>query len=228
MKSKYSLYLITAVLSVLFSCSRNLDNYPAPDSRIYGSILNEATGEPVPSEEPNGFRIRLMAEAYGDATPIDFWGKADGSFQNTKVFTGTYRVVPIEGAFLPPDTQQVKISGSTEVNFKVTPFLSINASAKAGSKTIITEYTISRSTIADKIIVCKSLMATYPTLSNTVFDKAITHNLSAIDDNSVLSTHFKDTIPDVQSGTYYVRITAATNNALNKYNYSTVMKVEVP
>jgi hypothetical protein len=59
--------------------------------------------------------------------------------------------------------------------------------------------------------------------------KAITHNLPGIDDNSILSAQLSDTIRDVQSeDTYYVCIPAATNNALNKYNYGTVMKAEVP
>lgn len=220
---------MTAAISVLFSCSGKLDNYPAPDAQIFGSIVDDATGEAVPSEEPNGFRIRMISDTYEDATPIDFWGKADGTYQNKRVFSGKYSIVAIEGAFFPADTQQVTISGATEVNFKVTPFLSITASAKAGEHSIITAYTISREKVGNKITACKSLISSHPTLSNTVFDKAITHNLSAIDDNVILSTQFSDTIPDVQAGkTYYVRITAATANALNKYNYSTVMKVEMP
>lgn len=223
------LYITMVALTVLYSCAGDNDNYAAPDAQVYGSILDEITGEPVPSEQPNGFRIRLITEEYAEPTPIDFWGKADGTFQNKKVFSGKYQVIPIEGAFFPADTQQVTISGSTEVNFKVTPFLSISADATASSNTIITKYTISRSRAGNKITVCKSLVATYPAISNSVFDKAITHNLSAMDDLSILSTQFSDTIRDVQSGgTYYVRITAATNNALNKYNYSKVMKVEVP
>ncbi len=217
------------ILSISYSCTGDHDNYVAPDAKIYGSILDEATGKPVPSEQPNGFRIRLITEEYDEPTPIDFWGKANGTFQNKRVFSGKYKVIPIEGAFFPADTQEVTISGSTEINFKVTPFLSITATATVASNKIVTKYTISRNRVGDKITVCKSLMATYPTLSNSVFDKAITHNLSAIDDNSILSTEFSDTIRDVQSKeTYYVRITAATDNALNKYNYSTVMKVDVP
>jgi hypothetical protein len=62
-------------------------------------------------------------------------------------------------------------------------------------------------------------MATYPTINDLIFDKAITYNLSSIDDNSILSAQFSDTIRDVQSDDpYYVRIPASTNNALNKYN----------
>ena len=229
MKLRQKLYIAITTLFALCSCARDNDNYAAPDAEIYGSIIDQVTNEPVPSEQPNGFRIRMISEAYGEPTPIDFWGKADGTFQNKKVFSGKYKVIPIEGAFFPVDTQQVVISGSTELNFKVIPFLSITASATADANTIVTKFTISRSRAGGKIKVCKSLIAPYPTLSNSVFDKAITRDLSGVDDETILSTEFRDTIPDVQPGkTYYVRVTAATENTLNKYNYSTVMKVETP
>jgi hypothetical protein len=138
-------------------------------------------------------------------------------------------VVPIEGAFFPVDTQEVNISGSVEVNFKVTPFLAISASATAGSGEITVKYTITRNRVGDKIINCRSLVAAYPAVSGTIFDKAVTHGLSTMDDQTILATTFADTISGLEGGkTYYVRVAAATNNALHKYNYSPVMKINLP
>lgn len=229
MKAKNIAYLYILAGLLLASCSKNVDNYPAPDAGIQGSLTDGQSGNPFQSEEPNGFRIRLIAEAYKDATPIDFWGKPDGTFENTKVFSGDYKVIPIEGAFFPVDTQEVSIAGLKQIDFKVTPFLTVTASATAHASSIVTQYKISRTRIEGKISTCKSLVSVHPAISNTVFDKAITHDLSEIDDDTILDTTFRDSVPDLKSGqTYYVRIAVYANNPLNKYNYSPVIKIAVP
>ncbi|GAA4310441.1 DUF3823 domain-containing protein [Compostibacter hankyongensis] len=221
--------LAISVLAAFASCTKNTDNYNPPDAGIHGAVVDAITGDSLQSEQPNGFRIRLIDEGYQDATPIDFWGMADGSFENSKVFSGTYKVVPIEGAFFPADTQEVAIKGMVEVQFKVTPFLTITASAAAEEGQIVTKYRISRDSVGDKITVCKSLVSTHPTISNSIFDKAVTHDLTGTDDNEILATEFTDTLPGLEGGkTYYVRIAAATNNALNKYNYSRIIKITLP
>lgn len=230
MNKKHILLLSFAgILFLLSSCSKNLDNYQAPNAGVYGSIIDSVTRQPLQTEEPNGFRVRLMDEQYANPIPIDFWGMANGSFKNTKVFAGAYKVIPIQGAFFPPDTQGVKISGMTQVNFTVTPYLSISASVDSTvANRIITTYRLSRARTADKIRVCESLVSRVPAVSSTVFDAVISHNLSAVTDSAALSVQYTDTIAGLKSGSvYYVRVGARTNNSANRFNYSPVFKVTV-
>lgn len=231
MKYKNSfLYCLLSAALLLTSCSH--DNYPMPDAGIKGAIVDNTTGDSVQTEEPNGIKIRLLEEAYGSSvSPIDFWAKPDGTFENANVFSGKYQVVPVEGAFFPADTTEVDITGEVEVTFKVTPYLTIDATATAGSKqgSVVVAYKISREKVADKIINCKALASAYPQVSNTINEYNISHDLSAQTDDAILQTNFSDTITGLNPGdTYYFRAAASTNNAYNKYNYSKIIELKIP
>lgn len=230
---KYKNILLFSLLSfpLLFtSCSH--DNYPAPNAGIKGSIVDMTTGDAVQTEQPNGIKVRLLEEAYGaNVSPIDFWAKPDGTFEDANVFSGKYRVVPVEGAFFPADTTEVDIQGSVEVNFKVTPYLTIAATATpaADKGTVKVDYKISREKVADKIISCKVLASAYPHVSNIINEFSVSHDLSGESDESILATGFTDNLTGLTSGeTYYFRVAASTNNPYNKYNYSPVIALKIP
>jgi len=213
---------------ILSSCTQ--DNYPAPNAGIMGVITDAITNAPVQTEQPNGIKIRLIEESYGNnVTPIDFWCKADGSFENSNVFADKYKIVPIEGAFFPADTAEVDVNGLKTVNFKVTPFLTITASVTPSVGSITTNYTISRTKVGDKITTCKTLVSSYPSVSNVINEFNVSHNISGDTDLAILSNQYSDSVTGLTSGnTYYVRVAACTNNANNKYNYSQIFTVKIP
>ncbi|MDR1416275.1 MAG: DUF3823 domain-containing protein [Prevotellaceae bacterium] len=133
--------LLCAPLS-LGSCDLfELDNYEAPAETLQGEVVDVATGERVLTDQGSeGIRIRLTELSWtGVETPThnpDFWCKPDGSFQNTKLFKGTYNI-RIDGPFIPlvrenadgiplaDETQTMEISGVTQVKFEVQPFLKV-------------------------------------------------------------------------------------------------------
>lgn len=213
---------------LLFSACSKIDNYSGPNATIKGSVIDNMTNKPIQTEAPNGFYIRLE-ENHSNSTPLNFSGMANGTFQNAAVFAGSYKVVPITGAFFTPDTAIVNVSGVTNVDFTVTPYLEVAATATAVAGGVVVKYNISRSVVSDKIIESKSVASLTPKVSSTVFNQQVTNNLSGIADEDVLSTEFTDTITGLQSGkTYYVRAAAKTNNSNNKYNYSEVIQISVP
>jgi len=216
---------------MFFAWGCKLDNYKSPHAGIKGKIIDSITNKPLQTVEPHGFRIRLIEinKKYKSPTPIDFWGKADGTFKNSKLFADTYKVIPIEGAFFEPDTMEVNIKGMKSVNFTVTPFLELtNVSVTPISKGAIVKYQISKSPKSNKILTSKSLASQYPTVGNTVFDKEVSHDLSNIPDSTIVNMQFADTLKGLTSGkTYYIRAAAETNNANNRYNYSKVFKVSI-
>ena len=105
-------------------CSCGLDNYDAPTASLSGAIIDKETKENVPGQAQNGTKIR-MYEFYNDewsVQPNDSWVSQDGTFSNTAVFTGKYKILA-EGPFETVEPIEMEVSGSKQMNFEVTPFL---------------------------------------------------------------------------------------------------------
>jgi hypothetical protein len=122
------------------SCSLfRIDNLDLPAETIKGTITDVATGEPVLTEQNSrGIRVRLTELSWGDNVTHnpDFYARDNGTYQNTKIFKGNYNVrvdgpfIPIvretgEGDVIEDGSVTCDISGVTEVNFKVKPFLKV-------------------------------------------------------------------------------------------------------
>ena len=126
MKKILCLFLGAAILS-LSSCFK-LDNWDEPDCTIHGTVTDSYTGQPLLSSQ-NDWQIRTWERSWGEkgaTTNQDLRIKQDGTYQNTKYFAGTYDILPYNGPFWPMDTiKNFKISGSTELNFTVTPYVQI-------------------------------------------------------------------------------------------------------
>ena len=77
--------LISALIPLLCSCT--VDTYDTPSETLTGKLVCP-DGSPLITEQPNGFKIRLNEVVGGNVTnlPQDFWGRADGTFTNTKIF----------------------------------------------------------------------------------------------------------------------------------------------
>jgi hypothetical protein len=227
--------LINIILTLLLvtlasSCFKEIDNYDAPNAGITGIVTDNTTNSGIQSEQPNGFQIRLLEIGYTNVIPIDFWGKADGSFKNTQLFADKYKVIPIQGPFLMPDTLVVTLSGLTTVNFTVTPFMTVMASTpQVVSKNVIVNYTLSKpAQISDNITRCLTMASKVPAVSNAINDYNVSHDISGMTYQDIVSTQFSDTLKNLPSGSFYVRVGARTNNGLGKYNYSKVFPVTIP
>ena len=226
---RVNLFLIILFLIILSSCSK-VDNYSAPNAGITGSVIDNTTNLGIQTEQPNGFQIRLIEQGYSNVIPLDFWGKADGSFKNTQLFANTYKVIPIQGPFLMPDTIVVPISGLTTVKFTVTPFMTVIASIpQVISKNVVINYTLTKpAIITDNIIQCLTMAAKVPSVSNSVNDYKVSHDLSGMTYPNIAAKQFSDTLKNLPSGSFYVRVGARTSNGQSKYNYSQVFSIIIP
>lgn len=116
-----------------------LDNYEAPGETIQGEVVDVATGDPVLTDQASaGIRVRLTETSWGENATHnpDFNCMPNGTFQNTKLFKGTYNI-RIDGAFVPiyredasgnviyNETQNKDIKGTVKVKFEVQPFLKV-------------------------------------------------------------------------------------------------------
>lgn len=124
MKTFKYIPLLLLSLSVFSACEK--DNYAAPEQTFYGSFIDKQTREPFQTAIGNtGIRIRMMEYSWSDnPQPYDFNAKMDGTFQNTRIFAGSYGVTP-EGAFVPLPEEMIDIQGEVSKTYEVEPLLRI-------------------------------------------------------------------------------------------------------
>jgi hypothetical protein len=222
-------YLFTAVL--FFSCE--IDNYDAPDGTLTGRIIDGVTGNPILTEQPNGFQIRYEEISWSD-TPVaqTFWGKADGTFNNTRLFAGKYRVTPVNGAFVQPDPKEVDVSSgkTTSVDFTVTPYISFsNVSIVKEGNTVRATFTLSKN-VAAATLMDYNVFATgaTPYVGIELFDNDIstgTVSISEADFGVPISVLLPANF--VSGKTYYIRVGARCQNPVNRYNMTEVVKIQM-
>ncbi|MCD7978576.1 MAG: DUF3823 domain-containing protein [Tannerellaceae bacterium] len=231
---KYIQFFFCVSLLVCIVACEKLDNYDEPAETLTGKVIDQVTGEPLITEQPNGYRIKLSEISWSEnPEPEYFWGKADGTFNNTKLFAGTYEVSPVEGAFFDVSPQTVEIKGRVELEFKVIPYLSVATSGVElkGGNTLEVIYTISRSQTGDKILDSRVFVSTNPNVGTNILitDLSPLNNLSETPDEVVLETTYTEAITGLEKGqTYYVRVGARTDNPNKRYNFTPVTAVTIP
>ena len=94
--------LALSFLTVGFTACE-MDNYDAPDATLQGKFINKVTGENLETSQGQGnmkLRIKEISYAHGDesivVTEQNLNIMQDGTFQNTKLFAGTYEMWPKE------------------------------------------------------------------------------------------------------------------------------------
>lgn len=225
MRNKW-LYILGFFAMLLASACSQLDNYAEPAETLTGKIIDRVTGEPLVSEQPNGFRIRLLETSWSETPqPEYFWGKADGTFVNTKIFAGTYEVTPVEGAFFDVEPRSIEIKGKVNVDFEVIPYLSIDVLQieRTSPETLEVSYRFSRSKIGDKILDSRVFVSTNPNVGTNIMDADLSpmRDFSEIDDIDALSNTYVEKIEGLNpKKTYYVKVGARTNNSSKRYNFS--------
>lgn len=215
---------------IISSCTK-VDNYEAPNETLKGSVIDNITGKPILTEQPNGFRIKVVEKSWSEnAQPEYFWGKPDGTFTNTKLFAGTYEITPVDGAFFDAVPQTINIKGINETTFTVTPYLNVTANVTVSGTSLTVSYKISRTQVGDKILDAAVFVSlNNPNVGTNVTDKTVRRDFMNIADTTILDSNYSETVSGLDSGkTYYVRVGARTNNPLKRYNFTEVFKIVIP
>jgi len=222
--------ILCTLASIVLVASCKVDTYSLPDARLHGALVCD-DGTNLITEQPNGFKIRLYEIVNGKKStiPQDFWGKADGTFNNSKIFKGNYIVQPIEGAFFDVDPVEIRIEGDVTLNFDVTPFCTITANITSNGSDIIAKYKITKDPAAGKIETARLLITKWnPNVGMNYVDKEVVRDLSSVTDETIQKTTYSETVLDyVEEGvTYYARVAVLCSNTSGRYNMSEVIKIE--
>jgi hypothetical protein len=128
---------IAIVLCCLTATNCEIDNYDGPDATIQGTIYDHRN---QPLEVNQGAGIIRAREGSWAKDADSYVGnqtlkvQQDGTYRHTKWFSGEYRMLPYSGAFFPYDDEKqdaddagelIRISGTTTLDFSVTPYLTI-------------------------------------------------------------------------------------------------------
>ncbi|GHT01907.1 hypothetical protein FACS189421_14510 [Bacteroidia bacterium] len=105
-----------------------IDNWDAPDANIHGRIIDSYTGENLVMDH-NDWQIKIWERSWTVSVPNEqsLAVKNDGTYNNDKLFAGTYDMLPYDGPFWPIDTVKgvAFTKKGTVQDFTVTPYLQI-------------------------------------------------------------------------------------------------------
>ena len=244
---------ISFITALLFICSSCLnDNYDGPNANFHGKIIDVETGEPVQSEQPNGFQIRFTEVSWGtNAQAQSFWGMQDGSFnwdylfgyegskyQGSPYKVATYVVEPFDGAFDLEDgkkTIEVKPGQRISVEFKVSPFIRIESSYELNGTDLTVKYKMKRSekkssTKYKAAGVIVSSRTKFLSASNNVggkedeFSKMLSSlQLGSYKDGKELTSTVK-----LDAGKQYWMTVGGCLQGTDRWNYTPIVEIKVP
>lgn len=251
------LYYIFGLSALLFSsCGYfEYDNYEAPNSGLEGIVVDRKTNEPLQAEAANSYKVEYYELSWEEAGHANtqsqfFWGKDDGTFLNTKIFAGKYRVTLKEGAFYAPEPEIVYLEKKrlTRLDYSVIPYARVNIDeiTLVGSKqnNLEIKYTIEDT---EKEINTEGLDEGLYTLSEAqVFISSKSPNVGMNNSETKYTIKAKKefergdyepgipfqviekNVKKLNPGKYWVRIGVRTANPQKRYNFSPIKEIVVP
>jgi hypothetical protein len=243
MKKIYCICTFIALLFCLNSCK--VDNYDGPDAGISGQILDQ-NGVPLQLEQgSSSMRIKLEELSWQDAnptasiTPQYLNLKQDGSFINTKLFSGRYKMTPIEGPFFPYNVagDTVQLAGSIVKNFTVVPYLEVSwvtAPSLDNSNYIVASVKFKRNSVsgvtAPDVKNARLCISTTQYVGNNNYDSQLisgTVTVTNSQEGQTLSFKTSRAVKYLHTS-YYVRVGICCSDTYKKYNYTNIKQVDVP
>jgi hypothetical protein len=238
-------YTLLGMALVAFSSCYKTDNWAAPDAQVSGNIIDSYTGKPLLSSQAD-WSIRIWERSWKESVPVNqsIPVKQDGTYNNSKLFAGTYDMLPYGGPFWPTDTlKNVAIGGSgkTATDFTVIPYLQLtDFETSLQGTNLILKFRLK----APKRVGLPNIVEVKPYLSLTEFvgesnyiniaeynNKRIQINkpwLTEVGDVETSNVYTIGPLPVKSGYTYNVRVGANVNDANRKYNYSEIKQVVVP
>lgn len=238
MKKIYYICLLVAFVFFMASCENDIDNYDMPNGGIFGTVIDEQTGEaiPFPVEGGSGVMVSLTEIETGATAPITFRANQDGTYRNTKVFNGYYRIsfgnCPVVGIA----EEYVEIKGQTEFDILALPFSRISANASISADNEITvNYEVET---LDPSFVLKNVQvmwnyapgvdinnANHANIATKGSAASGSHLFELLNDREFVENHYKIVS---NKNKIYVRVSATTEVAsMSNTNYSKVIELTI-
>jgi hypothetical protein len=243
------LFIGLCFLLIDFSSCSGIDNYPAPSETLKGTVFDSINGTPLQTEVGGGgYQIELDELSWSaNPTPYYFNSMQDGTYQDTKLFSGQYRI-SIVGAFVPlvqydsngnvivDKRKIVDIKGVTTVNFNVEPFLRVEWIGEPkinADGTVTVQVKVTRGTnnpnFQQNINDVTLFVNEYQYIGNNEYDSRFTNKYNG-DANAIIGDTISITTlaPPTSGETWYLRVGARISYGQNLYNYNQPVEITMP
>lgn len=117
-------FLVACLAMAATSCE--IDDFPGPDSQVFGAIRDSLDGALVEQDIQTGSQIEV--QELGFPTLVSqFWViKNNGEYRNNLVFSNDYDIYMRNGNFFPYTLREVSITpGENEIDFRVVPYIRV-------------------------------------------------------------------------------------------------------
>jgi len=224
-------------LFFVFSCTKK-DNVAGPDSGFQGNIIDSVTGKNLVTET-GGVQIELKQLSWStNPSPYDIPSKPDGSFEDTRIFSGHYSVIPTQGAFWPVDSILKDISGITTQDFTVVPYLEIaNLTHVQDADSLVMTFQLQapRTNGLPQIIDATEFVNNTTLVGGGAFisqfkdESSSTVTINSNWSSAIAATTYRTVVHNLQPGwTYYARVGVRVNDSYKQYNLSDIVQVVMP
>ena len=237
---------VIGTLLLMGNSCKKVDNFDGPAETLQGHIIDGTTKQNVQSEVSGdngaGTRIKLLEISWSDnPTPLYLATKQDGTYTNTKVFAGTYKIIA-EGAFVPMDlagsdqTQTVSVKSVTTVDFTVDPFLRlawVGEPVTNPDGSVSVQVTVTRGTantaFQQAVINLGLFISPSEYVGNNNYDSRYSTVLSytGTAGNAIVGQTITLTSKPLPKRDWFLRLGSRIAFGTNRYNYSTIKMVTI-
>ncbi|MEO2073578.1 MAG: DUF3823 domain-containing protein [Zunongwangia sp.] len=221
---KYILYSLISISMVLAGCE--LDNFDAPKAMLEGQVTYQ--GEPI-SVRSNSAEFQIWQDGYALNELIPVFIAQDGTY-SVSLFEGEYKLVRRGGdPWLPQlnDTIVVQVSGNTQVDVPVTPYINIsNENFQINGSTLSANFQIDQ-IVADTNVQEISIMLSRNILVDrniNDFNKVIELKSFEFGTSNSVAIEIPESLRD--EGYLFVRIGAKSSMA-NELIYTNAQKIDL-
>ncbi|WP_041579379.1 DUF3823 domain-containing protein [Zunongwangia profunda] len=221
---KYILYSLISISMVLAGCE--LDNFDAPKAMLEGQVTYQ--GEPI-SVRSNSAEFQIWQDGYALNELIPVFIAQDGTY-SVSLFEGEYKLVRRGGdPWLPQlnDTIVVQVSGNTQVDVPVTPYINIsNENFQMNGSTLSANFQIDQ-IVADTNVQEISIMLSRNILLDrniNDFNKVIELESFEFGTSNSVAIEIPESLRD--EGYLFVRIGAKSSMA-NELIYTHAQKIDL-
>ena len=231
MKKHLLLLVVVVVSGIFYSCEK--DNLEGPDAIFAGELRDRKTGELIPQEVSDGYRVYFIEQGWGDNPPVqNMVIKKDGTFYNGMIFSGDYKIIMNRGNYVPLDTLDMRIKpGKNYQIFEVNPYLRIiEPEIFISERKVVAKFKFEQVT-SNEVYRISLFAHSHIDVSNklNIVNRTEELNRSITDGESFeLSIYLDDYTSTLVPGkSYYFRIGAQSHGNETKYNYSASVKLDI-
>lgn len=229
--------MLVGLCIVAFSSCIKKDNYDAPNASLEGNLFVAGTKDHFVTATGN-IQVRLEQLSWSETpSPQNIPSKMDGTYKNSKLFKGHYRVTPMGGAFWPVLPIEIDINGETKQDFELIPYAVIsNFTHELTGTSLKLNFDISAPvetglpTIIEFQPYVNSTKMVGPGASIFDFSDAFKEAVNLEWQNMTPADKSREiTVEGLIPGrTYFVRVGVRFNDSYKSSNLSEIVEVQVP